>query len=580
MNDVHVGSKFNQEVIRRRIDDLLSKKTKPVQVQKKTPKPRSGKGIFQDNAESLKEMFIRIIRDGAADEIKNTLLETQREIEQHTRLDRASKESIKLARDFDRCSQHYIQKKILLEKLEKTLDQFRAQSPVSSVEDVETLSKLDSYINNANKIRDDIIQDVERILKIKDRLDQQIEQDRETMEGLQETLKRCLAHLPSKERGKLEVQVRSASEGKTYEEKIHILTSVIERLAQSVPAIRREEITKQFEQARKKYEQKKYQEAMKFLDQVFQFDRKHLEAHRLRAKIFHHQKNRLAYISELRMITGIKEARADDFFTLATVLEEGGQIEDAFPLYKQAVQRDPNSQYLERIGDCCRRLKKWKDAISYYRQLIQQHSPEPMVYHKLAHTLYDAERLDESFEALRRAIRKIDTNAHSRLLLARLYRRSKLLNKAEESFAKAAKLDPENDTILYSQASFFYDRGEFQQALEIAETILQRTPDHMPYRLLAARCLGAQGKISDGLERLSPLLSDDQPTVDVLLAFSSICRENGQVNRALEILEETLKRFPWQPQLRSEYGLLLIHAGKMKAALDYLNPNPYAKNSK
>ncbi|RJP34635.1 MAG: tetratricopeptide repeat protein [Candidatus Omnitrophota bacterium] len=578
MNEVHIGSKFNQEVIRKRIDDLLSQKKKPSRAGAAPPSPRKGKLLQQDDGETLKEMFCRVIRDGAAEEIKNAILEAQREIEQNTRLNRVSKEGLKLAGEFNRCAQQYIQKKALLEKLEKTLDQYRSQTEAPSTEDVVALTKIESYINNANKIRDDLIQDVQKLLKTKERLDVQIQRDREAQDGLHDTLNRCLVHLPAKERGKIEVQVRGMAEGIPFEKRIHLLSTIIDRLAQSVPAIRNEEVSRLFESAKNHFEHRQYTEAMRLLDQVFKFDRKHLPAHRLRANIFEQQKNRIAYVCELRMIVEIEDAAAEDFFVLAEALEAGGQLEEAVAFFEKAAQRELSPKYLERAGDCYGRMGNWSKAAIHYRKLLRAFPAELHVYHKSGYALFQDNRPDDSFTVLRKAIRKQDDSSISHELLGRLFRRNKAFAPAAESFARATELDARNASAFFWWASLLYDQGEFDEALEKVKTALRLAPDQMAYRILTARCQSALGQHAEGIETLSSLLAVENPSVDVLLAYSSFCREDGQAAKALDLVEKTLKRFPWQPQLRAEYGFLLMEAGQVKEAVNYLNPNPFAKN--
>ncbi len=194
-----VGTLFNQKIIRKRIEDLLNQKTKS-STHRSVPKS-SKKRSQQTDGEVLKDIFHRVVRDGAAEEIKNAVLDAQRDIEQHAKLNRLSKEAVGLFNEFNRCSEQYLQKKKLLEKLEKTLDQFRKTNS-NNTTGQDYLAKIDHYLGNAEKIRKDLIQDIERLLNIKDRLDVLMQKDRNTLESLQETLKRCFLHLPAKERGK------------------------------------------------------------------------------------------------------------------------------------------------------------------------------------------------------------------------------------------------------------------------------------------------------------------------------------------------------------------------------------------
>ncbi len=348
-------------------------------------------------------------------------------------------------------------------------------------------------------------------------------------------------------------------------------------MARSVPAIRKEEVSRLYDQARGCYEKKRYEHAVQYLEKLFKFDRKHLPAHRLRANIYKQQNNQIAYSCELRMAAEIEDAEAVDFFTLADHLEKNGQNEEALKYYDKAIQCDPKPLYLERAGDCACKLQNWSLAAKRYQRIIGEDSAEADVFHKLGYALFQENKLDESFSVLRQAVHLQNGNIQTDVLLGRLYRRKKIYSQAAKYFEHAIQSDPQNAPAYYWWASLLYEQGEFQAAAETIKKASQLEPDNINYCLLHSRCLWAAGHHTEGIEVLSPLINLENPSADVLLTYSGLCRDAGKAEEAIPVIESTLKRFPWQPQLKAEYGFLLMETGRIKQAMDYFNPIPTYK---
>jgi tetratricopeptide (TPR) repeat protein len=73
----------------------------------------------------------------------------------------------------------------------------------------------------------------------------------------------------------------------------------------------------------------------------------------------------------------------------------------------------------------------------------------------------------------------------------------------------------------------FY-RGEFLQAVRLAETQLRAHPNAVPVRVMLARALLAQGKFQPAFEELRQVLKADPKNTDALYYLSLIARELSQ----------------------------------------------------
>jgi tetratricopeptide (TPR) repeat protein len=412
----------------------------------------------------------------------------------------------------------------------------------------------------------------DRIIVFRERIDQQVRKDQAQELKLKSTLDRCLEQLSKQERGKILVTISQKTEKVSIEQRITFYTQLIQQFAQKIPSIREEEVTRLFELAEKSYQQKNYKEAMGLLDQLFKFDKQHLDGHRLRANLFKEMGNKVAFMCELRMIVKIDFAEARDFYYLAEILEEGGQLEEAFQFYEEAVAKDPSIRNLEKVGDLSSQMRRWFRAIQVYQQILKQSPYLGRVMHKYGRALLENNREEEAFNVLRQAIEIKDDNALSRVCVGRIYRKQSAFHDAVESFQRAVELDDTNVEAYYWWGSMLMDRGEFDEALQRATRAVELDPGRTRNRLLLGRALGNIGRFEKALETLEPCLSASPPSVDVLLTYSEMCRNANRAESAIEVLGAFVKRFPHQPQIRAEYGVLLVQAGRLEEARTYLQP--------
>lgn len=527
---------------------------------------QSEKESYQD---IKRETFTRLIRDGMAEEVRNALLEAKREIEHHKHMGRLSSESLDMVNKFQSLSKSFLQRKLMLEKIEGTIEEYRKSQP----DPANDSEKVQQLTDKASQLRDQSLQLTERLLKLHQRLDKQIQKDRQTEERVQEALHRCLQHLPKTERGKLQASTSQKLNQLDIEGRIQLRVTLIQKLAQSIPAVRKEEVARLYDEASRASSRHDYQTALQTLDQLFQFDKHHLDGHRLRASLYEAVGNAYAHLFELRMITEMPTAQGSDFYRLARVLRDRGQDEEAFAAFQSAAEKSPLPEYLEAWGDASSAMKRWYIAVQAYRQLLNQQPSLMRIQHKLGVALFENNQAEEAFDILRTAIHESDARSDSRVCLARAYRSYQMFEEALQSLNRAVELDESNPEARYWLSLLLYERGEFEQGLIEAKEAIKIEKGRLRNCLQIARCYDALGQTRAAIEELDRWMKKAKsPSFDVLLQYAKFCRRANLHDKGIQVMQPMVQRFPYQPQLRIEYGLLLLEKGQLDEAAPYLDP--------
>lgn len=535
---------------------------------------RAMRDLQEDRSEAENaqdEQFLRLLRDGVADEIRSAIIEARREIDQHRKLGRLSNASDETAKAFEEKSVVFLSQKEKLERVEEEIELLKEQKGrENSGPEINELKVL------AVEQREQCVILAEEVLKLRRRFDNQIKQDRRAFTGLMETFHQCIQHLPPASRGKLEVQIREKIKSVDITTQIKILNAIINKLAVSVPAIAKSQVENLYDAARVSYREKRFKQALSELDQLFKFNKQHIDAHRLRAQIFHHVHNAIAYNMELRMITKIPEAGARDFFALAQAIEPTS-LEEAYTFYLQTTELDSRLKYVEKFGEVAYRLHRWAQAIGAFERIVAKKPNRAKTLHLLGHCYFETHLEEKALDALRAAIHLKDDCATSHVVLGRIYRSRRILDRAENCFRKAIKMDPHDPESRYWLGLLLYDAGDVTEALSFAKLAYEMEPVRVRNAILLAKCVADLGNYTSALATLDEKLGSGAPSMDLLLAYSEICRKAGEASKAVGVFEPVIKRFPRHPQLRSEFGLLLLDCGRLKDAAAYLNPTGLLK---
>ena len=289
-------------------------------------------------------------------------------------------------------------------------------------------------------------------------------------------------------------------------------------------------------------------------------------------------------------------ARAYYHFTLARRYRElagafnrGEYIERAIAEYKQAMEADPDSLFLRvelaelyarvsRVGDAVREaeavLKIDSDYSDAHRLLAG------IYWHSLGENLSEQatkESLGKAMEHLEVVVRLDPSDVESALELGRLYKVTNQPAKAEELFKRLLNDDPTSRSALANLAQLYFDRGDYDQAVDLLqkmpegamdppllgmlgygylqthefdkaiaayEKALALDPDNLDLRRVYAEGLIASGKTAAAraeLEKILRLEPQDGPTY---LRLAQVDRQEGRFEQARQELERAKTLMP------------------------------------
>lgn len=302
------------------------------------------------------------------------------------------------------------------------------------------------------------------------------------------------------------------------------------------------------------------------------------------------------------VVAGTEDAATPEMLSMrGSALLSLGKLEQARQAYEQALRGEPDQvAALTGLGQLSMRASDPQAARGYAERLVQRHPDSALAWQFKADLAYSMRANDEALEAYGRVIALDPGKLQAHIARSYIFGVKHDNEAAQAEVKQAAKLAPGSLVVLYAQAIVDYNAGRNKQALEGLQTVLSKSPDHMPALLLSgavqlaldalpqaqqdlerylesapdnryarkllATALLRQGHGEQALARLAPLLTDDKD-VEALTLAGKCYVATGKFEAASALFARAVASKPDTPALRTALGLSRMGQGQEAAAL-------------
>lgn len=193
---------------------------------------------------------------------------------------------------------------------------------------------------------------------------------------------------------------------------------------------------------------------------------------------------------------------------IAEYLFENNHFEDALEIYLNLNKKgDITSEIFEKIGYCNQHLKKYEEAINFYKKA----------------ELFDTNRIWN--------LKKI----------ALCYRYLKKFDKALEYYTEIEKKEPDNLYIVTAKGHCYLNLNDFDKALKYYFKVEFLNPSNNKVMRPIAWCYFASGKFDDAEKYYSKLLANENNKYDLMnMGHIKWCK--GNLKEAIEYYKKSIKQ--------------------------------------
>ena len=273
-------------------------------------------------------------------------------------------------------------------------------------------------------------------------------------------------------------------------------------------------------------------------------------------------------IPELKAaIEKYKPQRAEYYLQLAEALQNNGQLDQAVPLYRDAVKRDPKFAVgLQKLGTALRRTNQYNESVEVLQRSTSLAPDVALTWHELGLTYRAQGKTTDAVTALQKAI-SIDPDlpeAHNNL--GNLWLAGGDQSRAESEFREAIRIKPDYADAHGNLAGLLSAAGKFAEAEEHFKSAPNDAISHYNYAMLLGRTnrIDAAGSELESCLRADPAFADAHELLgDILLAKKDL-------RNAIAHYREALKSKPESGRAHFGLGAALAMTGDVNTAVPHL----------
>ena len=271
---------------------------------------------------------------------------------------------------------------------------------------------------------------------------------------------------------------------------------------------------------------------------------------------------------------------------LVTVYGRSDLANKAIDEYRQAIDADPGSAYLTSgLAELYAKTGRIRDAVLEAQDILKR-DPKNLEAHKLLGRIYlrslgDMQTGGQSGgqNVLKLAIEqyeeivKLDTDpgnlVDDHLLLGRLYRLNNDLQKAENEFKTAVKLQPDSEEAVTTLAYLYNEEGDSTRAVQALNSVPDAGRSAKLYSALGYT-YEQQKQYKQAIEAYRHAIELDRDNLDAIRGLAQNLMNDGQTDAALDQYKIIADANPEDAQTYLRMAEIYRKQGKFDQALDSL----------
>lgn len=292
-------------------------------------------------------------------------------------------------------------------------------------------------------------------------------------------------------------------------------------------------------------EEKRYDNCASLVTRVLSQRPEDFRALLVQAKLSLARTNVAQAIDEFKKLRTFYERIPQTHFELARAYLATNDVGNALTSLDQAVSLNPNfTEALFLKGQLNLKKGDYASAVTVFGQIARQNPQMLAAQLFLADAHLARGTPDEALAIYGRLSRSFPTNSELPYWMGLVYRQQKKDKEAEQAFAKALQLNPDNLAAVNQVLEMKIQQKDFQSARMLVDGIITRAPRIAEAWLMQANLYSAQG---DATGAETALLKTIELNTNALAAYGALAKLYLDSNRgvqALSKLDEILARAP------------------------------------
>ena len=280
-------------------------------------------------------------------------------------------------------------------------------------------------------------------------------------------------------------------------------------------------------------------------------------------------------VRQLKEIVRAEPSSGAPYFYLSTVYTVLGRSDTAHRYLETAMKANPGQgAYYDQLGLIRSREGCRPEALQAFQLALQRGmgKGESQAWRHIGDVYVDLFQFEKAVEAYQNAIRSDPNDADAHLALGKLYLDRNNADRAILELSTALKLSPDLEGVHASLGRAWRTAGDAAAAIDILKQGIGRNPSDQEARYVLGQTLLSVGRTDEGRREMDEYRRVQERIAQTNSLFESAVEraQAGELDRAENLLNETLRLAPqYAPALRV-LGLVLLNRGNTQRALEML----------
>ncbi len=539
---------------------------------------RNSVGRKQQKPEEKKEKrerFVRLIRDGVAADIDREIQQILRTMQAAKRKGALSRAAENIAGSFAEKVKVFVEKKKLLERIEKKIDTLRTgasddASPQSSTQAASDAGK-EKVLLVARALNSDLMRMMDELLALYENLEKQMESDAREDENAQRFFYGCISSLDEKTRGEVTAKCHAMCRDASAEKRRAIYKAIVENLAKANENVARKIHGLARRKARELIKQNLLSDAVAELGSAIRLWREDADTFRLLSNVLSKKGDQRGALVALQEVVRLCPNDLAQRKRLASGWERLGAKDRAIAEYEEYLSRSPEDR------EIIRRLAKLlfkKGKFQRVTEILQEHKQDfvnaPDCQFWLGASWYQIGEPRSAVPCLKRALDSPNNKRDAKYFLVLAYRDADMWDEAISLHEEYMRQYPDCPRGKLIAGLLHEGQGDLEGAEAAYREVAEDQGESYSLLLSTAQTQVEKGSLDEAVETLNRAIQLDDKKGEAYLELGKVQRQKGEHDRAEETLKKALEIDNGNAAVRYELSMVYMEAGKWELAKEML----------
>ena len=263
--------------------------------------------------------------------------------------------------------------------------------------------------------------------------------------------------------------------------------------------------------------------------------------------------------------------RAEYYFELAEAWRDSGKFAEAIPIYREAIQRNPNfAVAMQKLGFALRRSEQYAEAAEVLKRAVTVGPDSASAWLELGLTYRAQGNTPDAITAFGKAIALDPDMPEPHNNLGVIWSLGGKPAQAEAAFREAIRIQPSYTDAQGNLANLLSGAGAVREALYHFEIALRLRPDDAATRYNYAVALGRAHRFDEAQRELEKALQTDPDLADAHQLLGDLLMAKGQAQAALLHYRDAVRMQPESGRAHLGLGSALAAVGDARNAISEL----------